>query len=155
HGHGHSRGIVDPAITRSRAGIRAVSVSLAVLTFTAVAQTLIYALTLSVALLADLIHNFGDASTAIPLGLAFVLRSARRTARRARSRARDLGQCLCRARPDDAAFHPPAHALPPLVARRCGPDRLRGQRDRGSDSDASGAAARQPGSDRRRQPRPR
>src|SRR5205823_203697 len=77
HGHGHSRGIVDPAITRSRAGIRAVSISLAVLTVTAVAQTLIYALTLSVALLADLIHNFGDASTAIPLGLAFVLRSAR------------------------------------------------------------------------------
>jgi cation diffusion facilitator family transporter len=31
----------------------------------------------SVALLADLIHNFGDASTAIPLGVAFALRSAR------------------------------------------------------------------------------
>ena len=77
HRQGHSYGVVDPGITRSRAGIRAVSVSLAVLTFTAVAQTLIYALTLSVALLADLIHNFGDASTAIPLGLAFVLRSAR------------------------------------------------------------------------------
>jgi cation diffusion facilitator family transporter len=79
HGHsrGHSHGIVDPAIARSRAGIRAVSISLAVLTVTAVAQTLIYALTLSVALLADLIHNFGDASTAIPLGLAFFLRSAR------------------------------------------------------------------------------
>jgi Co/Zn/Cd efflux system component len=76
-GQGHSHGIVDPAITRSKAGIRAVSISLAVLTVTAVAQTLIYALTLSVALLADLIHNFGDASTAIPLGLAFFLRSAR------------------------------------------------------------------------------
>jgi cation diffusion facilitator family transporter len=74
---GHSHGIGDPAITRSKAGIRAVSISLAVLTVTAVAQTLIYALTLSVALLADLIHNFGDASTAIPLGLAFFLRSAR------------------------------------------------------------------------------
>jgi len=74
---GHSHGVVDPAITRSKAGIRAVSISLAVLTATAVAQTLIYALTLSVALLADLIHNFGDASTAIPLGLAFFLRSAR------------------------------------------------------------------------------
>jgi cation diffusion facilitator family transporter len=75
--YSHSHGIVDPAITRSKAGIRAVSISLAVLTVTAVAQTLIYALTLSVALLADLIHNFGDASTAIPLGLAFFLRSAR------------------------------------------------------------------------------
>lgn len=77
HDHGHSHGLIDPAIRRSRAGIRAVSVSLVVLTVTAVAQTLIYTLTLSVALLADLIHNFGDASTAIPLGLAFFLRSAR------------------------------------------------------------------------------
>ncbi len=75
--HAHSHGLVDPSITRSKAGIRAVSISLAVLTLTAAVQTLIYALTLSVALLADLIHNFGDASTAIPLGLAFLLRSAR------------------------------------------------------------------------------
>jgi cation diffusion facilitator family transporter len=75
--HGHSHGVIDPEISRSGAGIRAVSISLAVLTVTAVAQTLVYTLTLSVALLADLIHNFGDASTAIPLGLAFLLRSAR------------------------------------------------------------------------------
>src|SRR6266516_2705227 len=77
HGHSHIHGVVDPSITRSRAGIRAVSISLALLALTAAAQTLIYALTSSVALLADLIHNFGDASTAIPLGLAFFLRSAR------------------------------------------------------------------------------
>src|SRR6266545_448660 len=76
-GHAHTHGVVDPSITRSKAGIRAVSISLAVLTLTAAVQTLIYARTLSVALLADLIHNFGDASTAIPLGLAFFLRSAR------------------------------------------------------------------------------
>ena len=44
---------------------------------TALIQSYMYARTLSVALLADLIHNFGDALTAIPLGLAFVLRSAR------------------------------------------------------------------------------
>jgi cation diffusion facilitator family transporter len=75
--HVHSHGVVDPSIIRSKAGIRAVSISLAVLTLTAAVQTLIYTLTLSVALLADLIHNFGDASTAIPLGLAFLLRSAR------------------------------------------------------------------------------
>jgi divalent metal cation (Fe/Co/Zn/Cd) transporter len=62
---------------RSRAGIKAVSLSLAVLTVTAAAQTAIYVLVLSVALLADLIHNFGDALTAIPLGLAFLFRSAR------------------------------------------------------------------------------
>ena len=75
--HVHPHGVVDPSITRSKEGIRAVSISLAVLTLTGAVQTLIYALTLSVALLADLIHNFGDASTAIPLGLAFFLRSAR------------------------------------------------------------------------------
>ncbi len=78
HALDHSHGpFVDPSILRSRAGIKAVSFSLVVLTMTAVAQTAIYVLVLSVALLADLIHNFGDALTAIPLGLAFVLRSAR------------------------------------------------------------------------------
>ena len=77
HGHGHSHGLVDRSILRSRAGIKAVSLSLAVLTVTAAAQTAIYVLVLSVALLADLIHNFGDALTAIPLGLAFFFRSAR------------------------------------------------------------------------------
>jgi cation diffusion facilitator family transporter len=76
--HGHSHGpFVDPSIIRSRAGIKAVSLSLGVLTVTAAIQAAIYALTISVALLADLIHNFGDALTAIPLGLAFFLRSAR------------------------------------------------------------------------------
>ena len=47
------------------------------MTLTALAQAFIYSRTLSVALLADLIHNFGDALTAIPLGLAFFLRSLR------------------------------------------------------------------------------
>jgi cation diffusion facilitator family transporter len=75
--HDHSHGLVDRSILRSRAGIRAVSLSLAILTTTALAQTFIYSRTLSVALLADLIHNFGDALTAIPLGLAFFLRSLR------------------------------------------------------------------------------
>ena len=75
--HGHSHGLVDPSIIRSRAGIRAVSWSLGLLTVTALAQAFIYSQTLSVALLADLIHNFGDALTAIPLGIAFYLRTAR------------------------------------------------------------------------------
>jgi len=74
--HSHSP-LVDRSIIRSRAGVKAVSLSLIVLTLTAAAQTVIYVNVLSVALLADLIHNFGDALTAIPLGLAFVLRSAR------------------------------------------------------------------------------
>lgn len=77
HEHGHSHGLVDRSILRSRAGIRAVSWSLAILTATAVAQAFIYSRTFSVALLADLIHNFGDALTAIPLGLAFFFRSLR------------------------------------------------------------------------------
>src|SRR3989440_8075460 len=76
-GHGHSHGLVDRSILRSRAGIRAVSWSLGILILTALAQAFIYSRTLSVALLADLIHNFGDALTAIPLGIAFYLRSAR------------------------------------------------------------------------------
>jgi cation diffusion facilitator family transporter len=77
HEHEHEHGLVDRSILRSRAGIRAVSWSLAILTVTALAQAFIYSRTLSVALLADLIHNFGDALTAIPLGLAFFLRSLR------------------------------------------------------------------------------
>jgi divalent metal cation (Fe/Co/Zn/Cd) transporter len=75
--HHHSHGLVDRSILRKRAGIRAVSWSLAILTITALAQAFIYSRTLSVALLADLIHNFGDALTAIPLGIAFFLRSVR------------------------------------------------------------------------------
>jgi len=76
-GHEHTHGLVDRSVLRSHAGIRAVSWSLAVLTVTALAQAFIYTRTLSVALLADLIHNFGDALTAIPLGLAFFFRSVK------------------------------------------------------------------------------
>src|SRR5205814_7015242 len=76
-GHGHSHGLVDDSIKRSREGVRAVLSSLAVLGLAALAQTLIFVLSGSVALLADLIHNFGDALTAVPLGIAFFLRSAR------------------------------------------------------------------------------
>ena len=75
--YGHSHGLIDPSIPRSRAGLRAVSVSLAVLGGTAAIQAAIYVVTGSLALLADLIHNFGDALTAVPLGAAFLLRSAR------------------------------------------------------------------------------
>jgi cation diffusion facilitator family transporter len=78
HGeHGHTHGLVDPSIVRSRAGVRAVSISLAVLATTAVLQVVVFALSGSVALLADLIHNIGDALTAVPLGIAFVLGSKR------------------------------------------------------------------------------
>jgi cation diffusion facilitator family transporter len=77
HGHGHSHALVDVSIQRSRAGLKAVGWSLFVLALTAVAQALVFVATGSVALLADLIHNVGDAATAIPIGAAFVLRSVR------------------------------------------------------------------------------
>jgi cation diffusion facilitator family transporter len=77
HGHGHSHGLVDGSIRRSREGVRAVSWSLAILLATAVAQAAVFVLTGSVALLADLIHNAGDALTAVPLAAAFLLRSPR------------------------------------------------------------------------------
>jgi cation diffusion facilitator family transporter len=80
HAHGHSHGLVDQSILRSRAGVRAVLLSLALLGVTAAAQALVFVLSASVALLADLIHNAGDALTAIPVGAAFLLRS--RTAER-------------------------------------------------------------------------
>jgi cation diffusion facilitator family transporter len=76
-GHGHSHGLVDASIKRSRAGLTAVGWSLLVLAATALAQTAVFIATGSVALLADLIHNFGDAATAIPLAIAFALRSPR------------------------------------------------------------------------------
>jgi cation diffusion facilitator family transporter len=77
-GHRHAHGLVDRSILRSRAGIRAVAISLLVLGVAAGAQGAIFALSSpSVSLLADLIHNAGDALTAVPLGIAFLLRSAR------------------------------------------------------------------------------
>ena len=76
-GHGHSHGLVDESIKRSREGMRAVGLALLVLGLTAAAQVAVFVLSGSVALLADLIHNAGDAATAIPLGIAFALRSAR------------------------------------------------------------------------------
>jgi cation diffusion facilitator family transporter len=77
HGHGHGHGLVHDSIKRSREGLRAVGLALLVLGVTAAAQTLVFILSGSVALLADLIHNAGDAATAIPLGIAFALRSER------------------------------------------------------------------------------
>jgi Co/Zn/Cd efflux system component len=77
HGHGHSHGLVDESIKRSRDGVRTVTVALAILAVTAAVQALVFAVSGSLALLADLIHNGGDALTAIPLGIAFALRSPR------------------------------------------------------------------------------
>jgi divalent metal cation (Fe/Co/Zn/Cd) transporter len=77
HGHGHAHGLVDPSVRRSRAGLRAVALSLGILGLTALVQAAVFVLSGSVALLADLIHNVGDALTAVPIGIAFLLRSER------------------------------------------------------------------------------
>ena len=73
--HGHSHGLVHASIKRSRAGLRAVVASLLILGVTAALQVFVFVLSGSIALLADLVHNIGDALTAVPLGAAFLMRS--------------------------------------------------------------------------------
>ena len=83
HSHGHSHDHtdkVDDAQRDSAAGIRAVKISLVVLGITAVAQAVVVALSGSVALFADTVHNFSDALTAVPLWIAFAV--SRRSATR-------------------------------------------------------------------------
>lgn len=64
---------IDSALESSSEGIRALKISLVVLLLTAVAQLVVVIFTGSVALLADTIHNFSDAFTAVPLWIAFIL----------------------------------------------------------------------------------
>jgi cation diffusion facilitator family transporter len=80
-GHRHPHGAVDAKITRTRRGKWAVKWSFAALMLTALLQVVVFALSDSVALLADTLHNFGDAFTAIPLWIAFHLVRRRPTAR--------------------------------------------------------------------------
>jgi len=84
HSHDHRVAALDPALADAR-GIRAMKISLAALMLTALFQVVIVAISGSVALLADTVHNFSDALTAIPLWLAFTL------ARRARNRRYTYG----------------------------------------------------------------
>ena len=72
HSHDASDSI-DGALESSAAGIRAVKISLLALGATSIAQLAIVLISGSVALLADTIHNFSDALTAIPLWIAFAL----------------------------------------------------------------------------------
>ena len=72
-GHGHSHGVMDATIATTTRGIWAIKWSFVILAVTATAQILVVLLSGSVALLADAIHNVGDAGTAIPLWVAFVL----------------------------------------------------------------------------------
>ncbi len=71
--HNHTHGTLDPTLLTSEKGIWAVKWSLLILLITAVFQAVVVAFTSSVALLADTIHNFGDAATAIPLWVAFAM----------------------------------------------------------------------------------
>jgi cation diffusion facilitator family transporter len=70
-GHGHTHGTVDPALLATAQGISAVKWSLVILAITASMQIVVVVLTGSVALLADTVHNVGDALTAVPLWIAF------------------------------------------------------------------------------------
>ena len=110
HGHDHPGGIrgfvmsifkphshdaadsTDSALEASAEGIRAVKISLVALGVTAVAQLIVVLMSGSVALLADTIHNFSDAMTALPLWVAFVLsrRAASRRYTYGYGRAEDL-----------------------------------------------------------------
>lgn len=110
HAHEHPRGLkgffhglfvphshdaadsVDDAMESSAKGIRALKISLAVLAATALLQLAVFLFSGSVALLADTIHNFSDALTAVPLWIAFVLgrRVANRTYTYGFGRAEDL-----------------------------------------------------------------
>jgi cation diffusion facilitator family transporter len=80
HAHGHAHVFTDPSIAATSRGLRALTYSFIGLMATAVLQLVVVVVSGSVALLADTIHNFADAATAIPLGVAFWL--ARRGATR-------------------------------------------------------------------------
>ncbi len=73
HHHHHAHGVIDPEITTSQRGLWAVKLSFVALLGIAVLQGLVFLMCGSVALLADLIHNIGDALTALPLGVAFFI----------------------------------------------------------------------------------
>lgn len=74
HAHSHDPSAsVDDALSSSREGMRALEISLAGLAVTAAVQLVVVLLSGSVALLSDMVHNFADALTALPLGLSFWL----------------------------------------------------------------------------------
>jgi cation diffusion facilitator family transporter len=71
--HGHTHGAVDPSVATSERGMWAVKWSFVGLFVTALLQVVVVVISSSVALLSDMIHNFGDALTAVPLWIAFAL----------------------------------------------------------------------------------
>ena len=83
--HGHTHGVIDPTIASTSRGIWAIKWSFIILMATTLMQIAVFYFSGSIALLADTVHNFGDASTAIPLWIAFLF------ARRAASRRFNYG----------------------------------------------------------------
>jgi len=73
HQHDHTHGTLDPAFLTTQRGIWALKWSLWGLLATALFQLCVVLVSHSVALLADTIHNFGDAAVAIPLWIAFLV----------------------------------------------------------------------------------
>jgi cation diffusion facilitator family transporter len=73
HSHDHSHGIVDPSIASSERGLWAVKWSGILLLAISIVELAVVAMSSSTALLADMIHNFGDFATVIPLWIAFAL----------------------------------------------------------------------------------
>ncbi|MDQ6788888.1 MAG: cation diffusion facilitator family transporter [Acidobacteriota bacterium] len=71
--HGHTHGVIDPSIAATDRGLWAVKWSFIGLGITTLIQIFIFYFSGSIALLADAIHNVGDACTALPLGIAFIL----------------------------------------------------------------------------------
>jgi hypothetical protein len=78
-GHGHLHGTIDPTLRSTALGLWAVTWSCVALPLTACVRLIVVALSGSVALLADTLHNFGDALTALPLWVAFALGRRRPT----------------------------------------------------------------------------
>ena len=72
-GHGHTHGVIDASLASSERGIWAIKWSFVILVVTSALQLVVVFMSGSVALLADTIHNIGDATTAIPLWFAFML----------------------------------------------------------------------------------
>jgi len=79
--HGHTHGVIDPTIATTERGIWAIKWSFIILGVTAALQLVIVLLSGSVALLADTIHNVGDAATAVPLWIAFLFARRKPSAR--------------------------------------------------------------------------
>ncbi len=79
--HGHTHGTIDASITTNDRGIWAIKWSFIILGITCIIQIAVVVASSSVALLADAIHNVGDAATAIPLWIAFTLARRKPSAR--------------------------------------------------------------------------